>query len=78
MLNGDSPYEGTPADEAEDKRGAAKLGMSHDEYERSSQDALEDQRGAARMNRAKAAAAGPQVAMNTTEKRFAFCKPHVG
>ena len=46
-------YEGSPADIAEDKRGAKRLGMSLKRYERSAQDKAEDRRGQARMERRK-------------------------
>jgi hypothetical protein len=46
-------YEGSPADIAEDKRGAKKLGMSMKQYERSARDRAEDRRGQARMGARK-------------------------
>ena len=52
-------YEGSKADEAEDKRGAKKLKVSRPDYEKTARDKAEDMRGQARMS--KMAGGGPVV-----------------
>jgi hypothetical protein len=46
-------YEGSKQDIAEDKRGAAKRGMSLRQYERTAKDKAEDRRGQARLDKRK-------------------------
>ena len=51
MANKRKSYEGSPADIAEDKRGAKKLGMTAKQYERSARDKAEDKRGQAKLSK---------------------------
>ena len=44
-------YEESPADIAEDKRGAKRLGISLKKYEKTAQDRAEDRRGQARLKK---------------------------
>jgi hypothetical protein len=46
-------YEESPADIAEDKRGAKKLGVSLKKYEQTAQDKAEDKRGQGRLEKRK-------------------------
>lgn len=49
MQEGGPVYEESPADVAEDKRGAKKLGVSLDKYEQTAKDKAEDKRGQAKL-----------------------------
>ena len=52
MARKTKPYEGSPADRAEDARGAKQLGISLKNYEKTGRDKAEDRAGQGRVKRA--------------------------